>query len=87
VSHIKLLTTRSHCRVADRSLRRQAEALVRVQDVQVELDLLESSLVTLDPTLLPEFKRTFSEKGGEQFRPNEELVKCEWRLDFDVCHV
>ena len=76
---------RSDDQPADRSLKRQAGALVRVEDLQVELNMVEVALDQIDSNLIPDFKKTYSEQGGEQFRPNESLVKCRC-TSLRTCH-
>jgi hypothetical protein len=61
---------------AQRALRRLAGAAAKVEDLSQELAVIEFELDATDPALLPAFKKEYSERGGEQFRPNEALVSC-----------
>jgi hypothetical protein len=62
--------------IADRANECWSEAVGKVEEMSLELAAIEEDLNALDPQLLPAFKTTYSTKGGEQFRPDPDLVRC-----------
>ena len=52
------------------------DAIQMEQKTKTELQELESALEETNPGILLRFKKSYEERGGEQFRPDPSKVKC-----------
>jgi hypothetical protein len=48
-----------------------------VEKMETELKEVEQAIINADPQALNRYKNLYETHGGEQFRPNEERVRCE----------